>query len=142
MTGECCVAGRAPHRLVRRLSRVTASILPTAVLAFLPKCPVCLAGWLTVATGVSFSAAGAAWVRGLVVVLGVAVIALAAAPLRLRRAPSPLGRLHGSATVTGDKRQDANNQLRTRLDPERWSASEDRTIFNPAPAGRGRPAQA
>jgi hypothetical protein len=108
MTGECCVAGRAPHWLVRRLSQVTASILPAAVLVFLPKCPLCLAGWLTVATGIGFSAAGAAWLRGLVVVLWVAVMALAAAPLVRRcgfgRAPAPLRRLHGSAAASVDKR--------------------------------------
>ncbi len=45
---------RAKGRCV--MSRVTASILPAAVLAFLPKCPLCLAAWLTVATGVSFPA--------------------------------------------------------------------------------------
>jgi hypothetical protein len=75
MTKQCCVVGPARHRLARRLSRVTASILPAAVLVFLPKCPLCLAAWLTVATGVSFSAAGAAWVRASIVLLWVAALA-------------------------------------------------------------------
>jgi hypothetical protein len=94
MTGQCCVAGPASQRLARRLSRVTASILPAAVLVFLPKCPLCLAAWLAVATGFSFSAVGAAWVRGSIVLLWVAAVA----PIIWRRvfghAPDFLRRLH------------------------------------------------
>jgi hypothetical protein len=71
---------RAPtlHRLVR----VTASMLSAVVLVLLPKCPLCLAAWLTVVTGVGFSAAGAAWVRGSFVLLW----ALIVAPMVWRRA--------------------------------------------------------
>lgn len=79
MTERCCAVGqgqgRSPHRLARRFSGITASILPAAVLALLPKCPVCLAAWLTVATGFSFSAAGAAWMRAGILLLSVAVLA-------------------------------------------------------------------
>ena len=58
----------------RRLSTLTPSVLPALVLLLLPKCPFCLAAWLTVATGLSFSATGATWARfGLVVVWGAAV---------------------------------------------------------------------
>ena len=93
MTGQCCVGGPASQRLARWLSRVTASILPAAVLVLLPKCPLCLAAWLTVATGVSFSAAGAAWVRGSIVLLWVAVVAPIIWRRAFRRAPSFLLRL-------------------------------------------------
>ena len=61
ISGQCCLAGRGPHAFARRLSKATASILPAALLMLMPKCPLCLAAWLTVATGVSFSATGAAW---------------------------------------------------------------------------------
>ena len=61
MTRQCCTAGR--------ISVSAGSILPAAVLVLLPKCPLCLAAWLTVATGVSFSATGAAWVRVSIVLL-------------------------------------------------------------------------
>jgi hypothetical protein len=97
MTGQCCVGGPASRRLPRRLSRAVASILPGAVLVLLPKCPLCLAAWLTVVTGVGFSAAGAAWVRGMLVVFWVAAAALAAAPMIRRaafgRTSTPLRRL-------------------------------------------------
>ena len=72
MIGECCAG--APHCLARRLSKATASVVPGALLMLLPKCPLCLAAWLTVATGVSFSAAGAAWLRGSVVLLWVGAL--------------------------------------------------------------------
>src|SRR3954470_13874220 len=93
MTGQCCVGGTASRRLARQFSTAAASILPGAVLVLLPKCPLCLAAWLTIATGVGFSAAGAAWVRGMLVVFWVAGVALAAAPMVRRvfgRAPARL----------------------------------------------------
>ena len=86
MTGQCCTGGPASRRFARRLPTAAASILPGAVLLLLPKCPLCLATWLTVLTGVGFSAAGAAWVRGMVVMLWVVAGALAAAPIIRRRA--------------------------------------------------------
>jgi hypothetical protein len=89
MTGECCAAGRAPQPLARRLSKATASVLPGALLMLLPKCPLCLAAWLTVATGVSFSAAGAAWLGGSVVLLW-----LGALGVMIWLRPSERRRLH------------------------------------------------
>jgi hypothetical protein len=82
MTGQCCAGGPASRRLARPLSKAAASILPGVVLLFLPKCPLCLAAWLTVATGVGFSATGAAWTRGVRVVFWVAAVGLAAAQIR------------------------------------------------------------
>jgi hypothetical protein len=43
-------------------------------LVLLPKCPLCLAAWLTVATGVTFTASGAAWVRASIVILCVVAL--------------------------------------------------------------------
>jgi hypothetical protein len=82
MTAQCCTAGGPSRRLARRLSRRGASILPGAVVLFLPKCPLCLAAWLTAVTGVGISAAAAAYLRGAIVV----VLALAAAKIVRRRA--------------------------------------------------------
>jgi hypothetical protein len=70
MTGQCCAA--------RRLSKGAAAILPAAIVALLPKCPLCLAAWLTAATGVGFSASGAAWVRAGVVALWIGALGVMA----------------------------------------------------------------
>lgn len=87
MTRQCCVGGAASGRLVRRFSAAAASILPAAALVLLPKCPLCVAAWLMAATGIGFSAAGTPFLRWLVVML--CVVALAAAPMFLRRAHRP-----------------------------------------------------
>ena len=86
MTAQCCTGGGPSRRLARRLSGAAASTLPGAVLLFLPKCPLCLAAWLTAVTGIGISAAAAACVRGLIVVFSVAVVLLAAAQIVRRRA--------------------------------------------------------
>jgi len=79
MTGRCCTSG-GPKRPLTRFSSA-ASILPGALLVLLPKCPLCLAAWLTVATGIGVSAAAVTWARELVVVVWIAVLAIAAARL-------------------------------------------------------------
>ncbi len=60
-------------------------MLPGAMLVLLPKCPWCLAAWLTAATGVGFSAAGASLARGMLVVFWVTAVALAFVPIIRRR---------------------------------------------------------
>jgi hypothetical protein len=84
MSAPCCAGKTASSQLARRLSQGTASLLPAALMVFLPKCPLCLAAWLTVATGIRFSAAGAVWLRG-----GALLVWVAAAVLMTwRRAPA------------------------------------------------------
>jgi hypothetical protein len=58
MTARCC----------------SAPILPAAALLLLPKCPLCLAAWLTLATGIGFSAAAASWLRAAIVLLSFAAL--------------------------------------------------------------------
>jgi len=70
---------RRACRLARRLSGAAASMLPGAALVLLPKCPLCLAAWLTVVTGIGISAAAAAHVRELLVIFWAAGAVLAAA---------------------------------------------------------------
>jgi hypothetical protein len=82
MNRQCC-----------RFSTTTASILPGVVLAVMPKCPLCLAVWLTAATSIGFSATAAAWLRGGLAALWVVALAyvgraLACAVLQLRRTRS------------------------------------------------------
>jgi hypothetical protein len=80
------MGGPASRRLARRLSAAAASILPGAALALLPKCPLCLAAWLTAITGVVFPAAGAAWASGIVFMFWIAALAFAAARIVRHRA--------------------------------------------------------
>jgi ABC-type uncharacterized transport system permease subunit len=95
MTRQCCTGEGLSRRLARRLRAAAVSVLPGAILLVLPKCPLCLAVWLTVMTGIGVSTAAAARVRGVVVVFWVAVLAIAAAQMVRRRATkrSP-ARLH------------------------------------------------
>ncbi len=84
MTGQCCTGEGPSRRLARRLPGAAASMLPGAMLVLLPKCPLCLAAWLTLVTGIGVSASVAARVRGLIVVLSIAALALAAAQIMRR----------------------------------------------------------
>jgi hypothetical protein len=43
--------------------------VPCAILAFMPKCPVCLAAYVAIGTGVALSASVAAYVRVTLLVL-------------------------------------------------------------------------
>jgi hypothetical protein len=54
--------------------RKTGWLVPAAILAFLPKCPACLALYIAVATGLSVSVATAAFLRITLVAISVASI--------------------------------------------------------------------
>jgi hypothetical protein len=85
MTGRRCAGGPGRRRLARRLSVAVSSILPGAALVLLPKCPMCLAVWLTAATGIGVSATGVAWGRGMLLVLWMAAAAFAVVLIIRRR---------------------------------------------------------
>jgi len=74
--GQCCKGGRPSGRLARQLPGAAASLTPGAALLLLPKCPLCVAAWLTAATGIGIPLAAAAYIRGLIVVFWIAVAAL------------------------------------------------------------------
>lgn len=59
-----------PHRMAR-LTELTKWGVPGLVLAILPKCPVCLASWIAVGTGIGVSFSTATYLRWLLVVLSV-----------------------------------------------------------------------
>ena len=96
--GQCCTGGRPSRRFARRLAGAAASVLPGTVLALLPKCPVCLAAWLTAITGAGVSAGAAARLRGLVAVFCAVAVAVAATQMirrrAFRRSPLPPTRLY------------------------------------------------
>jgi len=81
MPRQCC-SGEGPSRPVaRRLSGAAASILPGALLVVLPKCPLCLAAWVTVATGFGISTLAALWMRWAILVVSVGAAALVVMPI-------------------------------------------------------------
>ncbi len=77
MSGRCCAPGR--------FGKASVAIVPGASILLLPKCPLCLAAWLTFATGIHFSASGATSLRAAVAVLSIITVTLAITKARALR---------------------------------------------------------
>ena len=89
-THDCCEiktrAGnnaRRPASALRRGGEVAGWIIPAATLALLPKCPVCVAAYIALATGIGISLPAATYLRVTLVALCIASLAFIAAT-RLR----------------------------------------------------------
>jgi hypothetical protein len=79
---------------VRRAVDLVAWIVPSAILALIPKCPMCLAAYIALWTGLGLSVAAAAYVRVLLIIVCViSVVFLAARQTRrlLARSCAALG---------------------------------------------------
>lgn len=68
----CCGAGRVTPAWVRRAREVVAWALPGAALVLVPKCPACLAAYVTLWTGLGLSLAAATYLRWALLSLGAA----------------------------------------------------------------------
>ncbi len=78
MKADCC----ARHRI----GGTAGWLVPTAILAALPKCPMCFVAYFAMVTGLGLSVPAAARVRGLIVLICAASLAyLAAKEFRLWR---------------------------------------------------------
>lgn len=65
MNANQCVTGSCKRRLVDPAGK----LFPAFVLMVLPKCPACLAAYITVATGIGISLTAATCIRSLLLVV-------------------------------------------------------------------------
>jgi hypothetical protein len=65
----------------RRFLGLARSLLPSTIVAILPKCPICLAAYVAIGTGVGISASTATYLRLLLVVLCLASLSYFASRL-------------------------------------------------------------
>ncbi len=68
----------------RRCCDAAGSVVPAAVLALLPKCPLCIAGWIAAGTGIGVTVSTAASLRTLLLVSCLACLGYFAARHVLR----------------------------------------------------------
>jgi hypothetical protein len=83
---DCCHAAgeRKTRTAVRRVREMFAWALPSALLLLVPKCPACLAAYVTLWTGLGLSFVAAAWLRGTLLFLCGAIL-LGLVVVRLNR---------------------------------------------------------
>jgi len=78
--GHCRIAtqrrGDAPRHSSRwrRVSEVAGWVFPSATLVLLPKCPVCMAVYVALISGVGISVGSASKLRTLLLILSVAIL--------------------------------------------------------------------
>lgn len=83
MSQPCCE--RPPRSsLARRGVDIAGYVVPSAVLALLPKCPLCLAAYLALGTGLGITVSAAAHLRTLLLVLCVGCLLFMATRHALR----------------------------------------------------------
>jgi hypothetical protein len=74
--GGCCCGGEGARSSLppRRGWEITAGALSLGVWAFMPKCPMCVAAYVAVWTGLGLSLAAATYLRWLLLIVSAAVL--------------------------------------------------------------------
>jgi hypothetical protein len=79
----CCGGAPRRRRPLARASRGAAWFVPVLTLVLMPKCPLCLAAWFTLLTGVALPPSAAAGLR--VTLIAASLVALAVLAVRCAR---------------------------------------------------------
>jgi hypothetical protein len=101
VTQSCCHGNSTQATTAspaRRVAGSTKWIIPTAVLALLPKCPMCVAAYITLVTGLGVSISAATWIRS-----GVIIMCVGALTFLLNRALRSMGRRGALKNSSGMK---------------------------------------
>jgi hypothetical protein len=85
--GTCCRGGRT-SAVARGAGEVAAWALPATGLALIPKCPMCVAAYVALVTGVGISASAASHLRTAAIVLCVVLLCYLAARRTCRLIPA------------------------------------------------------
>jgi hypothetical protein len=65
---------KRPRSFARRIGDLICWIVPGAILALIPKCPMCLAAYVALWTGIGLSISAAIYLRASLMVLSIALI--------------------------------------------------------------------
>jgi hypothetical protein len=103
-TGAVNPKSAAPAGLIRRIRKAAGWIAPSVGLVLLPKCPICLATYLALATGVGVSLTTASYLRTAFELLCLGSLGYLAA----RRLPSLIAWLRETGSARKSGRREAH----------------------------------